>query len=107
MSRCEEHDVNEWACVTHPRTGMLTHFKRPWPGCRLDFTGSSLHGAHDPLETDGGPDLCSDGSGRLYPFPRQHPHCGGVCVRCGQTVAEGHGQGRCSSVPEELRTPTP
>jgi hypothetical protein len=46
---CTEHDVNEWACVTNPRTGRMEHFKRPWPGCRIDFTGSSRNGLVDPL----------------------------------------------------------
>lgn len=86
MSRCEEHDVNEWACVVHPRTGRLVHFKRAYRGGGIDFTGSQLHGARDPLETDE-VQSCSDGAGRIYPFPHWHPHNGsGVCVRCGQAV---------------------
>jgi hypothetical protein len=33
------------------------------------------------------PEPCSDGLGRLYPFPHWHPHNGkGLCVRCGQAV---------------------
>jgi hypothetical protein len=46
---CTEHDITEWACVFNPRTARMEHFKRPWPGCRIDFTGSSRHGAVDPL----------------------------------------------------------
>lgn len=46
---CTEHDVLEWACVFNPRTGRMEHFKRPWPGCRIDFAGSARHGLVDPL----------------------------------------------------------
>lgn len=88
MSRCEEHDVNEWACVIHPRTGQLTHFKRPWPGCRLDFTGSSLHGVHDPLPRPL-PEHCRPG------------HC--LALTC---CSNECAQGRCPSTPTS-KEPTP
>lgn len=88
MNRCEEHDVNEWACVIHPQTGELTHIKRARPGIRLDFIGSSLYGARDPL-------------------PPWSDHCRpGRCLArmcCSYECS----QGRCQSIPTEFREPTP
>lgn len=49
---CYQHDINEWACVINPRTGRMEHHKRARPGLRVDFAGSSLDGAKDPLSEE-------------------------------------------------------
>lgn len=61
------------------RWGELVPYREHDPSC--------LCGCRDDPEPRSAPEPCSDGLGRIYPFPHWHPHNGnGTCVRCGQAV---------------------
>lgn len=59
-----------------------------WDVCRQPERLAAGDTGTDPAtEASSTPEPCSDGLGRLYPFPHWHPHNGeGTCVRCGQAV---------------------
>lgn len=59
-----------------------------WDVCRQPERLAAGDRGVDPARGGGSEEQpCSDGMGRIYPFPHWHPHNGrGVCVRCGQAV---------------------